>query len=487
VDMSKWREVLQRIDQYRWKLPRAYKSCMKTDGIIFANDVLMDILREEEAVEQVANVACLPGIVGRSLAMPDIHWGYGFPVGGVAAFDSRDGVISPGGIGYDINCGVRMLKTNLSYDDVKDRVEDLVRALFITVPCGVGKSGRIKFKDRREISKVLADGARWAIKNGYGLPEDLEYTEANGCLHDADPDAVSDKAVNRGLDQIGTLGSGNHFLEIQVVDEIYDEEAAGAFGVDKNMITVMIHTGSRGLGHQVATDYLSILGRVRTKYNIEIPDRQLACAPINSEEGKAYWGAMAASANFAWANRQVIAHWVREAFERVLKTSPLHLGMEQVYDVAHNIAKFEDYEVDKKMRKLCIHRKGATRSFGPGSPELPQTHRRVGQAVIIPGDMGRYSFLMAGTDESAKLSFSSTCHGAGRVMSRGEAKKKLKGRNLVEELEKKDIFVKGVSWTSLAEEAPEAYKDVAEVVETAHGAGLARKVARLRPVGVMKG
>lgn len=485
--MVRWSKVLQKIDDFRWRLPKSYKKCMRCDGIIFADDQLMEIIDQEEAVEQVANVACLPGIVGNSLAMPDIHWGYGFPVGGVAAFDVKDGIISPGGIGYDINCGVRLLMTHLTENDVKDRIETLINTLYSNIPCGVGKGGRVKLKSGKELNSILKKGARWAVENGYGQPDDLVHTEANGSLDMADPDKVSKKARNRGADQVGTLGSGNHFLEIQVVREIFDPEAANAFGVSKGMVTVMIHTGSRGLGHQVATDYLKVLGKARGKYGISIPDRQLACAPIKSDEGQDYLKAMACAANFAWANRQMITHWVRESFEKVFNTSSSQLGMYQIYDVAHNIAKFEKYEIDGKKRKVCVHRKGATRAFGPGSKELPPDHRKVGQAVLIPGDMGRYSYLLAGTKEAADLSFSSTCHGAGRVMSRRAAKKKMKGRNIDQELAERGIYVRGVSWSSLAEEAPEAYKDVANVVNTASGVGISRKVAKMKPLGVMKG
>ncbi|MFP4498546.1 MAG: RtcB family protein [Vulcanimicrobiota bacterium] len=484
--MYKWRSILERIDEYRWRLPKTYKQCMNTDGIIFADNQLMDIIDQEQAVEQVANVACLPGITGPSLAMPDIHWGYGFPVGGVAAFDTKTGVISPGGIGYDINCGVRLLRTGLTREDVKNRIDTIILSLFSSIPCGVGKGGSASIS-KKDLEKILRRGSQWAVAQGMGEQKDLEFTESKGFLEKADIDAVSSQALKRGIGQLGTLGSGNHFLEIQAVQEIFDEEAARAFGIEKGMVTVMIHTGSRGLGHQVASDYISSLGKARIKYGIEVPDRQLSCVPIKSEEGREYLSAMAAAANFAWCNRQIIVHKVREVFEKIFKTSYSRLGMEQIYDVTHNIAKFEKYVIDGKEKTLCVHRKGATRSFGPGSSEIPRAHREVGQAVIIPGDMGRYSYLLAGANNSKDLSFSSTCHGAGRVMSRGAAKRSLKGRDIAGELEKKGIYVKGVSWSSLAEEAPDAYKDIANVVNTAHGAGLARKVAKLKPLGVMKG
>ncbi len=485
--MAHWSKILEKIDDYSWRLPRSYKKGMQVDGIVFADHQLMEIIDQENAVEQVANVAFLPGIVGNSLAMPDIHWGYGFPVGGVAATDYDTGVISPGGIGFDINCGVRLLKTNLTRNDVKGRIDSLIYSLFSDVPSGTGKTGKIHLSHKRELSKVLEKGAKWAIDEGYGWKEDLEYTEAKGRLDEADPDEVSEHARKRGADQLGTLGSGNHFIEIQVVQEIFDEEAAKAFGLEKDMITVMIHTGSRGLGHQVATDYLRVMENAKRKLGIDLPDRQLACAPIESEEGQAYLGAMSAAANYAWANRQIIMHWVREAFEKVFRKSAHHLGMELVYDVAHNIAKFETYDIEGKKKKLCVHRKGATRSLGPGSHDIPKAHRSVGQAVIIPGDMGRYSYVLKGTAESEKLSFSSTCHGAGRLMSRGAILKQMKGRDIADELQERGIFVKGASRKGLLEEAPEAYKDVASVVNTAHGAGLAKRVAKLKPLGVMKG
>jgi tRNA-splicing ligase RtcB len=485
--MIRWSKVLEKVDDYRWRLPRTFQRGMRTDGIIFADDSLMEAIGQDEAVQQVANVACLPGIVGESLAMPDIHWGYGFPVGGVAAFDVKEGIVSPGGIGYDINCGVRLLRSDVSAKDGAGRVEKLINALYANVPCGVGRDGRIRLSGTKELDRVLERGARWAVEKGYGIRDDLEHTEERGCLDGAMPEYVSARARQRGAGQLGTLGSGNHFLEVQAVQEIYDEEAAQAFGVEKGMITVMIHSGSRGLGHQAATDYIGVMGAALREYGIEVPDRQLACAPVDSPHGREYLGAMAASANFAWANRQVIAHFVREAFEQVFGMSASRLGLQQVYDVSHNVARMETHVIDGKKRKLCVHRKGATRSLGPGSAGLPEDHRGVGQAVIIPGDMGRYSYLLAGTAQPARLSFSSTCHGAGRLLSRGAAKSAMKGRDVAMELKERGIYVLGGSWASLAEEAPDAYKDVAAVVNTAHGAGLARRVARLKPLGVMKG
>lgn len=485
--MARWSNILERIDQYRWRLPKSYKHGMRVDGLIFADERLMDIIDQENAVEQVANVAFLPGIVGHSMAMPDIHWGYGFPVGGVAGTDTETGVISPGGIGFDINCGVRLLTSCISREEMKRKLESLVFTIFSNVPCGAGREGRIRLSPGKELSAVLKKGALWAVEQGYGWPEDLDHTESGGCLDSADPDAVSREARVRGAGQLGTLGSGNHFLEIQTVQEIYDEESARAFGLEKGMVTVMIHSGSRGLGHQVATDYLRSMEKAGKKYEIALPDRQLACAPVKSSEGRDYYSAMCAGANFAWANRQMMAHLVRESFEAVFRKSARKMELYQLYDVAHNIAKFEKYEIEGRKRLLCIHRKGATRSFGPGSMELPEDHRNVGQAVIIPGDMGRCSYVLKGTRESAGISFSSTCHGAGRVMSRGEAVRKMKGRDLAGELAEKGILVKGASRKGLNEEAPEAYKDVVDVVNTAEGANLAVRVAKLEPMGVIKG
>ncbi|MCL5773152.1 MAG: RtcB family protein [Firmicutes bacterium] len=484
---SKWIEKLERIDEFRWKLPKEHKPGMRVDGLIYANDRLMESIGQDQAVEQVANVAFLPGIVKYSFAMPDIHWGYGFPVGGVAATDANTGVVSPGGIGFDINCGVRLLRTNLTREDVMPRIRQLVDQLFADIPCGVGCKGRIAVRDEKEFKKVLLLGARWAVKHGYGWDEDLEVTEAGGELAGADTDRVSREAYKRGSAQLGTLGAGNHFLEVQQVMEIYDESAAEILGIFKGQVTILIHTGSRGLGHQICTDYLMVMGRALQKYGIEVPDRQLACAPVNSPEGQDYLAAMSCGANFAWANRQAIANWARGSFEKVFGKPAEKLGIHQIYDVAHNIAKMEEYVIDGKKMKLCIHRKGATRAFPPGNPEIPERYRKIGQPVLVPGDMGRYSFLLAGTQQAWEESFASTCHGAGRLMSRGQAKRSVKGKDLQKDLEDKGIYVRGTSWESLAEEAPEAYKDVRDVVEVCHGAGLSRKIARMKPLGVIKG
>lgn len=485
--MADWSQIIQKIDDYRWRIPKSYKSGMLTDGVVFATERMLEQIKKDEALEQVANVAFLPGIVGNSMAMPDIHWGYGFPIGGVAAMDYETGVVSPGGVGYDINCGVRFLRSDLTLKDVKGRVSDIIDQLYINVPTGVGGEGRIRV-DENELKQVMRKGSKWMVEQGIGWPEDLEVSEQGGAMDIADPETVSKEAIKRGRPQLGTLGAGNHFLEVQVVEEIYDEDAASAFGItEPGQVTVMIHTGSRGFGHQVCDDSLRVMQRAAVKYGINLPDRQLACAPVRSEEGQAYLAAMACAANFAWANRQAIAHWVRESFERVLGAGAHKLGLHQVYDVAHNMAKIETHEVDGKPRKLCVHRKGATRAFGPGDPNIPKQYRHIGQPVIVPGDMGRYSFLLVGTETAMKRTWGSTCHGAGRVMSRHEAIKRMRGKDVQEELAARGIIVKAKGRDTLSEEASYAYKDVADVVETCEGADISRIVAKLRPLGVAKG
>lgn len=485
--MAGWSGPVQKIDNYRWRIPRSYKAGMRTDGIVYATERMLDQIKKDESLEQVANVATLPGIVGPSLTMPDIHWGYGFPIGGVAAFGWEDGVVSPGGVGYDINCGVRLLRTDLTVDDVKNRLADLIDQLYINIPAGVGGEGNLRVSEA-ELKQVMLKGARWMVEHGMDWAEDLEVTEEQGAMPDADPEVVSKEAINRGRPQIGTLGAGNHFLEIQVVEEVYDESVAQAFGITgKGQITVMIHTGSRGFGHQVCEDSLRVMQKAVQRYNISLPDRQLACAPVKSPEGQQYLGAMRCAANFAWANRQAIAHWVRESFEKVMGVGAHKLGLRQVYDVAHNIAKIEEHQVDGKPRMLCVHRKGATRAFGPGDSRIPKQYREIGQPVIVPGDMGRYSFLLVGTERAMKETWGSTCHGAGRVMSRNEAIKKMPGRQVQEQLEKAGIVVKAKGRETLSEEASYAYKDVADVVETCQGAGISRLVAKMRPLGVVKG
>lgn len=478
-------EGIKRIDENRLEVPDNYKPGMRTKGIIYLSSLLEDEL-EPQSIEQVANVATLPGIAGASLAMPDIHTGYGFPIGGVAGFDIKEGIISPGGVGYDINCGVRLLKSNLTRKEVEPRMKELVSALYNEIPSGVGSKGRLRL-GTEESKKLLRKGAVWAISEGYGDASDLERIESGGCLEGADPDLISKKAFERGNAQQGTLGSGNHFLEIQYVDQIYDEDVANILGILKNQITVMIHTGSRGFGHQVCTDFIEVMEKAVKKYDLDLPDKELACAPFSSQEGMDYFSAMKAAANYAWANRQCITHWTRELFQRFFLMSPTELGMSIVYDVAHNIAKVEEHIIDGKRRKLVVHRKGATRAFPPKHPELPDIYREIGQPVLIPGDMGRASFILVGTQKGMTEALGSTCHGAGRVMSRHQAIKKAKGRAIWREMEDKGIIVRAAGRETLAEEMSEAYKDVSAVVDVVHSAGISKRVARLRPLGVIKG
>ncbi|RME37287.1 MAG: RtcB family protein [Planctomycetota bacterium] len=478
---------LERVDAVRWRIPKSYKPQMRVDGLIYADDALVEALRQDKSPEQVANVATLPGIVKYSLAMPDIHWGYGFCIGGVAATDpKRGGVISPGGVGYDINCGVRLIRTDLTVQEVRPRLEKLVETLFRTVPCGVGRGGVVRF-DKRELRQLMEEGSRYVVRRGYGWTSDIEATEAGGCIPDARPDLVSDRALERGHDQCGTLGSGNHFLEVQVVESIEDEESARAMGLRVGQITVMIHSGSRGLGYQVCEDHLKLLREVPRKYGIELPDKQLVCAPVASPEGQRYLGAMRAAANFAWSNRQIMTHLAREAFAEVFETSAERLGMYLVYDVAHNIAKMEPYEVEGRTCELCVHRKGATRAFPPGHPELPRRYRRIGQPVLVPGDMGRASYVLVGQPGSMEHTFGSSCHGAGRRMSRGAAIRASKGRSIRKELLERGVVARARGRTGLEEEQPDAYKDVTHVVDVLHQAQISRKVARLKPIGVIKG
>lgn len=484
--MSFLNGVVEKIDEYRWRIPKSYKAGMRVDGIIYTNDNMIDDVLSDKAPEQVANTAFLPGIVRYSLAMPDIHWGYGFAIGGVAATDiDEGGVVSPGGVGFDINCGVRLVRTSLCEKDVRPRLKDLVYALYNNVPAGVGSKGDLKITEREE-RRLLVEGSGWVVAHGYGVQSDLDYTEDRGAIKGANPDAVSDRAYERGKNQAGTLGSGNHFLEVQVVDEIYDKEAADIFNIYKDSVTLMIHSGSRGLGYQVCDEYSKNMIRSLSKYGINVPDRQLACAPVNSDEGKAYLGAMKCAANYAWANRQCLMHLARETFERVLNIGPAELGMNLIYDVAHNIAKIEKHKIDGKDKVLCVHRKGATRALPPGHPDIPEKYKGIGQPVIIPGDMGRNSYLLVGT-EKAEETFYSTCHGAGRVMSRSAAVNACRGRSIARELEDKGIFVKSSGRETLAEEAPDAYKDVNDVVGVVHGAGISKKVCRMKPLGVIKG
>ncbi len=478
---------LERIDDNRWRIPRSYRSDMRVDGVIYADDKLIAAIKGDKSPEQVANVATLPGIVKYSLAMPDIHWGYGFCIGGVAATDPEEGgVISPGGVGYDINCGVRLIRTNLTLDEVKPRIEELINRLFETVPCGVGRGGRIKF-NRKELIQLMTQGVPYVVGRGLGWQSDIEVTEGGGCIADAKPDLLSDRAIDRGLNQCGTLGSGNHFMEVQVVDRIEDPRAAQVMGLAEGQITVMVHSGSRGLGYQVCEDALRELRDVPAKYGISLPDKQLACAPVHSKEGQRYLGTMRAAANFAWCNRQIMTHLAREVFATVFDKPAERLGMNLVYDVAHNIAKIEPYDVDGKLRKLCVHRKGATRAFPAGHPDLPDRYKSIGQPVLVPGDMGRFSYVLVGLPGAMEHTFGSSCHGAGRCMSRGAAIRASKGRSIHRELLDRGVFARARGRTGLEEEQPDAYKDVNQVVDVLHNAKISRKVARLRPIGVIKG
>ena len=478
-------QALKRIDEFRIEIPDTYVPGMKVPGMIYL-DAALGAGLEEKAIRQVANVAMLPGIVRVSLAMPDIHMGYGFAIGGVAAFGMEDGVISPGGVGYDINCGVRLLRSNLNAETLGPKLRELLGVLYRDIPSGVGSKGKLRLEPG-ELEKVMSEGARWAVKKGMGSLTDLERTESGGAMEGADPSLVSLRARERGRSQIGSLGSGNHFLEIQKVAEIYDEQAARKLGFFKGQVTVMIHTGSRGFGHQVCTDFLEVMERAIKKYGISLPDRELACAPVNSKEARDYLGAMRSAANYAWANRHAIMHWTREAFMKVMGMGPVDLGMELVYDVAHNVAKIEEHVMNGRKMKLAVHRKGATRAFPPGHPEIPAIYQETGQPVLVPGDMGRASFVLLGTQKAMEETWGSTCHGAGRMLSRHEAMRRARGRSIDKELEARGIIVMSAGRHTLAEEMPEAYKDISNVVDVVHGAGLSRKVVKLEPMGVVKG
>lgn len=475
-------EKLKKIAEDVWEIPQDYKPGMNVPGRIFLSDRLMEGL-ESGAVEQTANVATLPGIQKYSMAMPDVHIGYGFPIGGVAAFDMEAGVISPGGVGFDINCGVRLLCSELTADQVRPHAGDLINALYEAVPSGLGSESGFRVNDT-QLSEVFRTGARWAVENGYGVKADLEHCEENGEMKGADPLKVSKKARDRGRPQLGTLGSGNHFLEIQVVEKVFDEGVAKAFGLKEGQVTVMIHCGSRGAGHQICTDYVKVMEHASGKYGIRLYDRQLACAPLASKEAQDYFAAMAAGANYAWANRQIISHSVRETFKNYYRSD---VKMDLLYDVAHNVAKFEEHEVDGVKKKLCVHRKGATRAFPPGRPEVPPAYREVGQPVIIPGSMGSASYILVGTRKGMELTFGSTCHGAGRVMSRHEALRRIRGSEVKRELLGRGIIVKAPKDAAIAEEAPEVYKEIDAVVDVVDRLGISRKVARLVPIAVAKG
>jgi len=476
---------IKRLDQFRLELSPSYKAGMNGPAIIYADAALEEQI-EPAALDQAANTATLPGLSGAALAMPDIHTGYGFPIGGVAAFDARDGVISPGGVGYDINCGVRLLASSLEKKHIEDKLEGLASALYSRVPAGVGAGGGIQLGKKGQ-EDPLVKGAKWAVEYGLGRPEDLQRAESGGALPGADPSAVSGRALERGRNQLGTLGSGNHFLEIQEVTDIYDEAAARAYGLFKGQVTVMLHTGSRGLGHQVCTDFIEVMRSAAARYGINLADQELAAAPFRSTEGQRYFGAMQAAANYAWANRQALTGLVRETFRSALGLGEKALAMDLVYDVAHNIAKFEEHQIGGRKLQVIVHRKGATRAFGPGHPELPAAYAAAGQPVIIPGDMGRASYLLAGTEKAMKETFGSACHGAGRLMSRHEAVRRARGRRIADELAAKGVWVRSSGSETLSEEMPEAYKDVEQVVGVVAGAGIARRVARFRPLAVIKG
>ncbi len=475
-----------RIEDFIWELPADYRDDMRVPARVFADDALFDAAFRDRTVEQLINTATLPGIVQYAMALPDMHQGYGFPIGGVAGIDARSGVISPGGVGYDINCGVRLLASHLDLEEFAPLRDDVMTALDQSCPSGLGGDGRVRV-NKRELDDLVSSGGAWALKKGLARREDIERTEEQGSLPGADPSHVSKRAKDRGLTQVGSLGSGNHFLELDVIRAIYDAEAARAFGLREGQVVVQIHCGSRGFGHQVCDDYVKSLQSAVDKYHIDLPSRQLVCAPIESPEGQAYYGAMACAVNYAFVNRQVLAMGAREAFERALAGKVSDFGLYQVYDVAHNIAKFEDHVVNGDRRRLCIHRKGATRCFPSGHEGVPAVYQAVGQPVLVPGSMGTASYVLVGQPRAMSLTFGSTCHGAGRTMSRTQARKQVWGHDLREELEARGIAVRASSMKGLAEEAPKAYKDVSRVVETVHGLGIAHKVARLEPIGVIKG
>ncbi len=476
---------VKKADDYIWDIPTSYKPGMRVPGRIFVSPKLLQYL-ERDTLEQTASVATLPGIQRYSMAMPDAHSGYGFPIGGVAAFDRNTGIISPGGVGYDINCGIRIIRTNLSREDVHPKMKELIELLFREIPSGMGSKSKIRASDK-ELTDALLYGAKWAVESGYGMKEDLEHCEENGFMKAADPSKVSDKARRRGKPQFGTLGGGNHFLEVQYVDEVYDESVAKIFGLHKGQVTIMIHCGSRGAGHQICNDYIKILEQATQKYGIVLPDKQLTCAPAESTEGQNYFKAMAAGANYAWANRQVITHWVREVFTKFFGRDADELGMHLVYDVAHNVAKLEEHTINGEKKMVYVHRKGATRSFPPEHPDIPLAYRKVGQPVLIPGSMGTPSFVLHGTQKAMELTFGSACHGAGRISSRARALKELRGETIQQELEARGISVRATQPSVIAEEAPSVYKSSEEVVDVVHQLGIARKVVRLMPIGVAKG
>ena len=479
---------LERIDRYLWRIPQKYKSGMRVPGLVIADEELLEKMRTDRTLEQCTNVAHLPGIYKYAITLPDGHEGYGFPIGGVAATDYDEGVISPGGVGYDINCGVRLVTTNMTENEIRPKLQELTSTIFSNVPCGLGSRRKDFRVTVHELERLMTEGVQWVIDQGLGWSEDIEHCEERGCMENANPDKVSATAKNRGLTQVGTLGSGNHFLEIQKVDKIYNPKVAKVFGIEhEGQVTVMIHCGSRGFGHQICSDYLRIMERAVHKYKIALPDRELACAPGNSKEAEDYFQAMACAVNYAFSNRQAIMHWVRESFEKVFRKPAEEMGLKLVYDVAHNIAKIETHKINGQTRKVWVHRKGATRAFPPGRMEVPVDYRAVGQPVLIPGSMGTSSWLLVGTPKAMELTFGSTAHGAGRMMSRAAAKRRFYGGDVKRTLEKRGIVVRAASQVVLAEEADPAYKDVDRVAEVSHNVGIATKVARMVPLAVVKG
>lgn len=478
---------IRKINDNTWEIPKTYKECMTVPGILYADEELLQKVKQDLTLEQLANVACLPGVLKHAVAMPDAHQGYGFPIGGVAATDYAEGVISPGGVGYDINCGVRILASNLTVDDVKPKINELIDLLFREIPSGLASKGKIRV-NVGELNEVISGGAKWAVEKGYGWSGDLKHCEEDGCMRTADPDEISPKAKDRGKSQIGSLGSGNHFLEVQFVDKIFQPDVARRFGIEATgQVLVMIHTGSRGLGHETCSDYLRLMESSTRKFNIKLPDRELACAPNNSMEAEKYFKAMSGAANFAWCNRQLITHWTREAFKQVFRRDAEELGMRLIYDVAHNIAKLEEHDIDGKRVKCYVHRKGATRAFPADHPDLPADYRDIGQPVIIPGTMGTSSYLLLGKPKAMGISFGSTAHGAGRVLSRMRAIKSFSAADVKSKLTSRNIVVRAADLKVISEEAPGAYKDIDRVVKVSNELGIATLVAQMRPLAVTKG
>jgi tRNA-splicing ligase RtcB (3'-phosphate/5'-hydroxy nucleic acid ligase) len=478
--------VFQKISEFLYEIPMSFRKDMRVPARFYADDKLAAAAAGDRSLEQLVNTATLPGVVSHTLAMPDMHQGYGFPIGGVVATALPDGVISPGGVGYDINCGVRLLASHISWEEIAPYLDELASVLYANCPSGVGKGGHVKLKSG-ELDDVMEKGARWAIGRGFGTETDLERTEENGCIPGADASKVSGRAHDRGKDQVGTLGAGNHFIEVDRVEQVVEETVARRIGLFSGQAVVQIHCGSRGLGHQVCTDYVNLFQKAARKYHIELPDRELVCAPLESPEGRDYLSAMTAAANYAFANRQVLAFHIRRSFEQILAGKVKNFNLYPIYDIAHNMAKIETHMVEGRRRELCVHRKGATRAFGPGSEVLPAVYRDIGQPVLVPGSMGTSSWVLVGTEGAMAQTFGSTCHGAGRTMSRHQAKRAVQGAGLRQELEAGGIHVRAGSLAGLAEEAPVAYKDVDRVVRVVHGAGIAKKVARLKPLAVIKG